>query len=205
MSHILMHTDNSKFNDEIKRLSIHLPELTEILGAYNSIGVGKINGPQFQSLVREPASFIFDKMTNGEDVVIGGLKINKAKALDILEKPAGYERMVALIQNYKAKPNWEHHLDNVDLDGSEVTLKQCLIDCETEACKIYATTDKEKRVFEFAEGLIALAEAKFGDTKPDLAQLVNSIITTQANPFGSQNRQHTINAKNIKGWNYYPV
>ena len=134
MKPVLMHTDTARFNETIKRNSIYLGELTEILQAFNVMNIGTLTGAEFQSLVTNPPGVVFDKMTKGQDVVIGGLKINKAKALDILERPKGYNTMLDLIEVYKNRQNWNHHLHvvDIDLDGNEIVLKKSFIDQEAE-------------------------------------------------------------------------
>lgn len=194
----------TRYNEQIRLKSVHLSKFTAILAAYNALNIGEITANEFKSLVQNPASFIFDKMTNGQDIVIGGLKVNKAKAIEILEKPNGYEAMKDLITSYQnTVPSWNHYLSSIDIDAEneEVIIAQTVLDAELEASKVYAKTNNEQKVFQFVQDVIDLATAAFGGKNPDLAELISSTITTREEPHGSRNNQYLVNYKAISAFN----
>lgn len=186
MEDLLMFTDIQKFNEEIARHSIHMDKLNAILMAYGVMNLSTLTGTEFIELVNHPGKVVFDKMTNGQPFEINGMQIDKTKAIELILKPAGYKEMIELIEGFKQIPNWSYHLIEVDVVNGEVVLNQSVIDKETEASKVYAKTDKEKQLFQFVQGVVAAANAAFGEGSPyNLAQLVEKTIYTLATPTGT--------------------
>ena len=200
MADILMYTDMDRYNEQIRLKSVHLDKLTEILQAYNAMNIGDITGNEFKRLVQNHASFIFDKMTNGQDVVIGGLKVNKAKAIEILEKPKGYDELQDKITRFQhSVPQWHHHLSHIDIDGNSVVISQQCLDAELEASKIYAKTDNEKKALEIAQAIKALWEEKFADQRFPSFHLVSKLVQVQTKPFNSIRKEDQSLVINYEG------
>ena len=186
MEPVLMFTDKRKFEEMIASHSIHLGALNAVLAAYEEMKLPELMGAEFISLVQQPGTVVFDKMTNGGAVEIMGMQVDKQKAMELILKPSGYEEMIELITVYKKTANWDSHLHKVDIVNGEVVLHQSVIDKETEDSKVYAKTDKEKQAFQFAHAVIDAANKAFGDGMPyDLSELIKRIVYTEATPSGT--------------------
>lgn len=186
MEPVLMFTDTIQFNERIAQHSIHLGSLNAILAAYEVMRLPELNGEEFISLVQQPGTVVFEKMTNGGAAEIMGMQVDKEKAMELILKPDGYDEMYSLIQVYKQASNWSYHLHKVDLVNGEIVLHQSVIDSETKSSKVYAKTEKEKQLFQFVQGVIAAANEAFGEGCPyKLEELVQTTIKTVARPTGT--------------------
>lgn len=185
MEPVLMFTDKRKFDEMIASHSVHLGALNAVLAAYEEMKLPELTGAEFISLVQQPGTVVFDKMTNGGAVEIMGMQVDKQKAMELILKPSGYEEMIELITVYKKAANWDYHLHKVDVLNREIVLSQSVIDAETEASKVYAKTEKEKQLFQFAQAVIGAANEAFGEGSGyDLGELVYNVIYTLATPSG---------------------
>lgn len=183
MKKILIHTDHNRSKQLTTKRKVHLEDLNEILSEYNKLGLDELTGNEFQELISNPKSVVFDKINNGEAASIGGLPINKHKALELVTMPAGFHQLEALIESFKrSRSDYSTHLCHVDIVDNEVVIKQCVIDADIEAGKIYLQTEKEKTLFDFLEGVISLANEKFGKRPYDLGNLISSKISFNNGP-----------------------
>jgi hypothetical protein len=124
--------------------------LNEILNDYNALNLGAITRPEFQNLIRNPKSVIFDKLNNGKPIEIGGIPVDKAKALELVTLPSGFNAFNSLVESFRnSRPGWNSLLGSVDIEENELIIKQSVIDADIEAGKTYATTDEEKRCLIF--------------------------------------------------------
>jgi hypothetical protein len=199
MTPVLINTDANYSNNLTKGRKIHLEDLNEILNEYNSLNLEAITGVEFQNLIYDPKSVIFDKINNGSPIEIGGVPINKAKALELVAMPQGFGVLNSLIESFKnSRPNWAPLLVNIDIDETGVILKQSVIDADIEAGKTYVTTAEEKALFDFLTAVISAAGTYFGSRKYDLGDLVSSGIFTNTEPGVAE--KYKINYKKIKGF-----
>ena len=199
MEPILMDTDNAKYNEQIRLHSIYLGEYNAILAAYTALGIGDLTRDEFKKLVIDPAGLVFDKLTAGQPVVIGSLTLNRSKALEIMEKPAGYEELHGLIQQCKqTKRNFEWYLSLIDVVDGEIVLHQSVIDKETEASKVYAVTDDEIKTYEFLQEVITLAHAKFGNKHVSLGNLLLNTVACGPTSYNGEDWIYKVRARNIK-------
>ena len=114
------------------------------------MNLGAITRPEFQNLIRNPKSVIFDKLNNGKPIEIGGIPVDKAKALELVTLPSGFNAFNSLVESFRnSRPGWNSLLGSVDIEENELIIKQSVIDADIEAGKTYATTDEEKRCLIF--------------------------------------------------------
>lgn len=196
MADILLGYDKQQFSTNIERKGKYLKEYNQILGVYNALSLAAITGAEFKTLVLNPAFLVFDKITGGQDVEIAGLKVNKEKAMEILEKPAGYQNLLDVIDTYKKNRNdFTHYLNGVDIVGGEIVLSQSVLDSEVENSKIWAKSQGAKTAYAFAQAVIKLSEETFGPgPKPDLHRMIGDFLIWEG-PFGT--RQYSLNLRAI--------
>lgn len=69
---------------------------------YNTMGLPALSSnSELYALFADPTSFIWDKMTGGQNVVLGGLTLIKDKAMDIVAKPANYDAFLGVLKQVK--------------------------------------------------------------------------------------------------------
>lgn len=201
MDPILIFTDTTRFNDAIRQKSVHLADLNEILTDYAVLGLGALTGAEFQSLVRNPAETIFDKMTGGDPASINGLPICRTKAMELVIKPTGYDALSAIIESFKQhRPHWDSLLNNVDIVSGQVVLKASVITAETNLNKVYLTTDNEKKLYDFAQAVIAAAGTHLGGVKYNLSELIERTVYRNVNPVTTTGIDYKIKPTSFRGF-----
>jgi hypothetical protein len=78
-----------------------ITDLQQAVDSYNALGFQPLAKEEFSRLFNDFEVLVFDKMTEGKPIVMGGLEIHKDKALEILKKPAGYEGMKHFVDKAK--------------------------------------------------------------------------------------------------------
>ncbi|PZP44846.1 MAG: hypothetical protein DI598_14070 [Pseudopedobacter saltans] len=162
-------------------------ELQKFLDNYNKIEVPDLQDPslkrklavltsdEFAELFRMHETILFDKLTNGEGIIVSGVALNKAKALEIIEKPEGWSMLVDSIEELKSISPNGNPLSNlrgffsfntikdmfiVDSNGSGIDYsEQCNKMIEATG-KQYAKSEKAIAMYEFAKEAIALFKEK---------------------------------------------
>lgn len=184
MTPVLINTDSNYSNNLTRQRSVHLADLNEILSEYNSLSLEALTGIEFQNLIHNPKSVIFDKINDGTPILLGGVPISKTKALELVAMPQGFDAMNSLIESFKSnRPGWAPLLINTDIDETGVVLKQSVISADIAAGKTYATTDEEKALFDFLTAVVSAAKTHFGSNKKyDLGTLVTAKISINNTP-----------------------
>jgi|GEM_PF-3154294 len=164
MEKVLLHTDNGQVRERLAERRKIETSLNEIHEAYNKLGVGELATNQLTSLIIDPETFIFQKMTKDNSPNIAGLPIHAHKAMEMLVKPTGYETLIALITQYKKKFN-TRYLEHFEIEDGNVILSQSSVDKEVEHASLYAKTEEDKRRLEFAKFIKEKGEEIWGDPK----------------------------------------
>lgn len=198
MEKVLLQFDQNQFHDRVKKLSIYLPMLKDILSSYMALNIpGDLTELEFKSLVVDPSSFVFDKITEGKDVKLAGLNLNKEQAFSLLEKPAGYDSMLKLIETFKASAtNWNYYLEVSSINDGSICLCPNTVKKEKASCSIYARTEKQIRAFKFAQAVCEKATEIFGEGKiSDLGAFIQK--TVQPIYDSGADKSYKINYKGI--------
>jgi hypothetical protein len=90
--------DESNYRLQKEQYELYIPKIQMVVDLFNTLNIGKLLSAEFERLVNDPVSLVYDKITNGKEIDIAGIKINKVKAMEIIEKPAEY---YPLIDNIK--------------------------------------------------------------------------------------------------------
>lgn len=199
MTPFLMYTDTNHSNNHIRQAKIHLEDLNEILNDYKLLNLPEITGPEFQKLIHNPKSVVFDKMNSGASLELNGMPIDRAKAVDLVTMPDGFDSLNQIIESFKRnRSGWNHLLTNIDIDETGVILKQTVIDAHVNSSKIYATTVEEKALFDFLTAVVSAATTAFGTKRYDLADLIGKRIILDNTPGSAPS--YKILYKEIKGF-----
>ena len=137
--------------------------IQECISSFNALEIGNIYPKDFLKLLTDPVGLAYDKITNGEEISIAGLKINKQKAMDIIEKPIGYDAFLNSVR--LAVDSFKNHgytdiqpinLNNIlsiyEIDESgNVQVTEKMDENLKERNKKYATSDNSKKLFEIVK------------------------------------------------------
>ena len=151
MEKVLLYTDNAQVRERLAERRKIETSLNEINEAYNKLDVGELDTNQLTSLILDPETLIFQKMTKDNNPNIAGLPLHAHKAMEMLVKPIGYDYLIALINKHKEKFKNALYLDQFEVVDGGVQLLQMAIDKEVSNASLYAETDEDKRRLAFAK------------------------------------------------------
>lgn len=122
---VLIWVDKVAKNDISQKFETIKNELQKVLDAYNSIrSTNPENGKEptslpiletqeFVDLFEAKETLLFDKLTKGNGIIVSGVALNKTKALEIIEKPEGWEPLVKMLEALNTIPKDGHALSHV--------------------------------------------------------------------------------------------
>lgn len=206
MKKVLMFTDQDRLEGKIGSCEIYLSLFNDVLKGYLKLNFGPIDFLEFRELVADPECFIFDKMTGGEKIEIAGLKISKHKAIDLLEKPEGYEELIKSIEILKGANGFTFQQLNIhDLVKNEIVLSKDYIDNAKESANVYATNEKELALFEFLNRVMKDAVETFGEGSISINKLFSECLTIRSTKNGRGEDVHfyVLNYRPLKNDNFY--
>lgn len=90
MEKLLMSFDKAGYESEISGLENLGNQFENIISQFNSIGIGSLSPGEHNLLFINPENLMFNKVMEGKTNDINGLKVNKEKLFELLEKPEGY-------------------------------------------------------------------------------------------------------------------
>ncbi|MBL7869937.1 MAG: hypothetical protein JNM71_18145 [Flavobacterium lindanitolerans] len=165
MKHLLSFDEQNYIEQKSAYESISL-NIQKCISSFNDLQIGKINTDDLLKLLTDPVGLVYDKITNGEAISIAGLKINKQKAMDIIEKPIGYDLFlsnvkfaVESLRNNENNNIQAINLNNIGLiykidESGNVVLTTKMDEMIKERNKKYATSDVAKKLFEITQKFI---------------------------------------------------
>lgn len=150
MEKVLLYTNNAQVRERLSERRKIETSLNEINEAYVKLGMGVLATHELTSLIIDPETLIFQKMTKDNNPNIAGLPLHAHKAMEMLVKPIGYDSLTALINKHKEKFK-NRYLDQFEVVDGGVQLLQTAIDKEVSDASLYAETDEDKRRLAFAK------------------------------------------------------
>lgn len=145
---VLLYFDQGNYNAKKVQLEAVAGYLQQAVTAYNVLGLAALNQADFVRLFNQPIDLVFDKMTGGQPLLIGGLPLNKDQAIAMLTKPGGYDNLISTINTVIAdmKNQQQTHPSIIQyafqLDGSGNIIIGAAYDLSLqEQYKRYATSD----------------------------------------------------------------
>ena len=98
---ILIAEDKSIYESGVRAWNTQKERVQVVIDLYNKLGFEPLQGNDLGRLVNDTTNFLFNKMTNGQDVhlVVGNSKtklaVDKEPAMAMLQKPDGYKELIA--------------------------------------------------------------------------------------------------------------
>ena len=203
---VLMKIDKRLIAQYNEQYSVLLPEMNQVLTAYEAMGIGHLDSETLRNAVNSPEEFVFDKMTKGEPVTIMGFAVDKAKAIEIIVKPNGYNSFMDTIKALKAKQNWQYYLGLVEVDNNQVILSKITVNRVNTMSSKFAETEKEILIYNFGNAFIALAKQTFGENAGgcDIGKMMDEIINWKNDACGKDWEIDPQKIKEVAGWTIDP-
>ena len=175
---ILMKLDKRKVSELSNQYSLLIPELNQVLNAYNEMKIGELDTETLKDIINSPEEIVFVKITKGEPLTIMGIAVDKIKAMDIIVKPNGYHAFIESIKVLKSKPNWQYYLGMIEIDDNVLKLSKRTIESIESLSSTYAETETEKLIYNFANNFLSLAKDTFGEHYGgcDIGKMISEII-----------------------------
>lgn len=114
----LIYFNEVGYKNRIAHLEKSAQRLQEVVDCYHQLGLPPLKPQELVPLFTDIDSLFFDKMTDGKGLFIAGIRFNKSKALDIIEKPDGWQALIDLVNQY----HQDRHRINRGLQLDEVHL-----------------------------------------------------------------------------------
>lgn len=167
---IIMGFDEYEYNILRDQYNSVGEQLQNVIIDYNVLGLPPLTSDEFVKLIEKPQDLVFDKMTNGEPVSIAGLKVDKTKAIEILQKPVGYQMLIDRVESIQRNGLFDRQTSNklvqykavkewFELKEGNVIIKESADKVLKERFQSFAETDNAKNMLAFATGILALSDS----------------------------------------------
>ena len=165
---VLIGEDKAGFLDRKRNYEVVAGILQTVINAYGQLNLPPLTIDEFQKLFSEPDSVMYDKITGGKSFEMGGIKLEKSKVMEIMQKPAGYGQFVSLVKETgnKLLNTGAHRMvcNNFNarneikswflLDGGNIVTSPDALNKLAESFKFYATSEVAKKINEFANTIV---------------------------------------------------
>lgn len=190
MADVLIFTDNAAYASKKAEYTNAIVIVQSVVNAYNAIaGISNLITSEMNRAFTDHAALIFDKLTAGQPVVIGGLTLNKSKAMSIMEQPVGYLAFVEALNVAKSQLNaMRITADNpqafFQINVSDVVEISSVLDAQILAVnKFYTRCTRAEKEKAFIDAVLSayavnnLDDYYLGSGKDvDLGQIVNRLV-----------------------------
>lgn len=98
----VVYVNRSKIKSELNDLETKAEYIQTIVDDFNSLGLGKLEDGELIDLFHKTKIFLSKKITGNNDLKIGNITAKPEKLYDVIEKPIGTEKLVALIEKHNS-------------------------------------------------------------------------------------------------------
>lgn len=98
---ILVKTDTAYINALFSCWNLAKTAVQNVVTIYNGLGYGDLTNAELSDLFTTPEELVFDKITGGA-LDIGGTIIERSKAIEMVQRPAEYNSLIAAIKLVEA-------------------------------------------------------------------------------------------------------
>lgn len=129
----LIATNTRQIEAELNNLENRKKYFQDYLTKYDLLGLKPLESKDLGALFANPKAFITERITQGESLMFGGLKMNPEKVFDLIEKPTGTNELIEEIEADKTNENLKYQyislINNFVISDNEI--KVCPIISET--------------------------------------------------------------------------
>jgi len=166
MDVLIEYSENTYLKAKSLLQDIAETSVQEIVNDYLELNIGSLGAASFKKLFTGPAEMIFDKMTGGK-MEMNGFNLSKQKAIELIEKPKGYDILINKISStmtgLKSKTIQPINLivtpENIDTiftvnESDEVVIVDSILQRIESRCKKYATSETAKKMHLLGQSII---------------------------------------------------
>ena len=198
----LIFTDTVAYQRKKADYANALSTVQAVVNAFNAMpGIANLATSEMNQAFNDPDGLIFDKLTSGTPVVIGGITLDKSKAMSIMVQPAGYSAFIAAIAIAKEVfPNYRIGFNNpqsyFEIDGSNAVQISAALDAQLlEGAKYYTRCVRAEKEKAFADAVISALTNNdiasfYRGTGWDIGTFVNRVVS----------KQFTVNHKRLNAY-----
>lgn len=192
----LIFTDNNSYQEAKREYTKAISIIQSVVNAYNAMPIDNLATNELNRAFTNYDSLIFDKLTAGQPVSIGGLTLNKSKAMAIMEQPAGYAAFVtALVLAQDKLPAMRISPSNpqayFQIGANDTVEISPVLDAQLlEQNKYYTRSTRAEKEKAFADAVVAAYNANdigtyYEGSRHDAASIISRLL----------NKDNTINHK----------
>lgn len=196
---VLIHFDESAYKKEkqvIENIAANL--LQPVVEQYHGLGIEPLMPAELQKLFSTPADLVFDKITGG-NLSIGNVAVEKEKAIAMVSKPDGYEKMLQMIDSVWGNLKGERRqpgnapINSQNIasffilnDSKEVVLNPAIDEKLKAWYQKFAASEKAVAAFNFSTAFISLCQQhsinKLGAIhKESIGTFINELVNKDSN------------------------
>lgn len=129
--------------------------VNKILALYLTVEENDLN-----LMFENPKAYITDKLTAGENMQVGGLKLNKEKLFDLIEKPAGTNELIQSIEKDLMDRNIrEYNIWSVKVFSvieNEVVIAPAHLEAINNRFSLFIENENQQQAYEKLQGIATL-------------------------------------------------
>lgn len=151
----LISFDKSNYEQKLRELNEKGKFLQGFVNDFHKLGVGDLEGNDLSLLFTDTVNLFTSKLTNGEELTIGGLPTNVEKVFEIIQKPKGTDELLKqIISFYENRYNREHYvISNYTIISKKVCITQITEAKLKDQFSVYIENENQKEVLEILTDL----------------------------------------------------
>lgn len=164
---IAIHFNDDAYEHTLSIYKKRVPFFQSIVDDYNKLGIqNKLQEDDLKGMLEDTKSFLAEKIMNGQEMMVGGLKISNGAFFDLIEKPENYNNFIASVVTQTNSPEskenyvWQHH-NYIVKDGNKVEIRVVLIDSLKERSTTFIKSKEQQNANELLKDIASkLTELK---------------------------------------------
>ncbi len=158
----LIYFNENNFKSEVSALEQLLNMCTSVITKFNELNIGDFKPMEFSKLFFDTSEYLFEKTMEGRPLEVGGMKLNKRKMYDILDKP-GFDSVLLAVSKIndliefrqrgierKKKP--QSYLSFLTFDNvNKLVIKKEVLENLKQGNCVYANNDTSQLAFKVAK------------------------------------------------------
>lgn len=182
---ILIEKNEGAITGEINQLQVKQQYFQNYVNKVLALGV-TIEENDLNLMFENPKAYITDKLTAGENMQVGGLKLNKEKLFDLIEKPAGTNTLIQSIEKDLMDRNIrEYNIWSVKIfkvNENEVVINPDHLELINNRFSLFIENENQQQAYEKLQGIATLVNGlnqlqessfKLSDELSDLLKVSN--------------------------------
>jgi hypothetical protein len=143
-------------------------------------------------MFENPKEYIVDKLTAGENMQVGGLKLNKEKLFDLIEKPAGTNEIIQSIEKDLMDRGIREHniwsVKNFNVNANKVVVNPEYLENVNTRFSLFIENENQNKAYEKLQTIALLVNEinqldgltfKLSDELSDLFKISNGAFVTK--------------------------